>query len=127
MSRIHSHKKKNKKKAKQEIETILYHLCHLAKTFAHDPEKADLLVRRSLRIARKTNVRLSKEQKYFICRTCHSFLSPGSRARIRFHQHRCILLCKQCKHITRIPYKATKPPSSHKRALSKTNDEPFVD
>lgn len=69
-----------------------------------DLAKASSLVRRAKKIALSTRVRIPKDLKKRICRSCGAYLISGNNATIRTQRGKVVIRCFECKHISRIPY-----------------------
>lgn len=76
------------------------HLFGLAAEYAPlQPELSDRYVQMALKLSKRTRVRIPKHWKYFVCKSCHSFLYPGSRSRVRISQERSphvVVTCLVC-------------------------------
>ncbi|MGC8936602.1 MAG: ribonuclease P protein component 4 [Candidatus Methanomethylicaceae archaeon] len=76
-----------------------------------DPSLSDRYVEMALQISMRTNVRIPRRFKYFICKSCHSFLYPGIRSRIRISPRRSphiVVTCLVCGATKRYPIKTHK-------------------
>jgi ribonuclease P protein subunit RPR2 len=62
------------------------------------------MVAEMLEFKRKTRLSLPSYVKRFICKKCNSPLTPGRNLRIRTKNRHLVYLCKDCRHISRIPY-----------------------
>lgn len=62
-----------------------------------------------VRLARKISLRykvpFTKEQKILFCKKCESYLAPNKTSRIRVSRGKMVVLCLNCKKITRYIYK----------------------
>ncbi|MCC6013057.1 MAG: ribonuclease P [Candidatus Verstraetearchaeota archaeon] len=59
-----------------------------------------------IKISQRTRVRIPRNLKYFICKSCHSLLYPGITSRIRLSPRRSshiIVTCLICGRIKRYP------------------------
>jgi ribonuclease P protein subunit RPR2 len=56
------------------------------------------------RIGMRYNVPLPSPYRRFFCRTCGSYLAPGSAATFRLHRSRIVVTCKACGRVYRFPY-----------------------
>jgi len=65
------------------------------------------LSKRYVELARKLgmryNIRIQKDFRYKICRSCNAFLGSSATSRVRCSRGRIIIYCKNCGKITRIP------------------------
>lgn len=88
------------------------HLFKLAiDNFKLNPSLSDRYVEMAIEISMRTRTRIPKKWKYFICKSCHSFLYPGIRARIRIAQRRTphvVVTCLVCGAIKRYLIKKRK-------------------
>ncbi|MGQ9760133.1 MAG: ribonuclease P protein component 4 [Candidatus Methanomethylicaceae archaeon] len=72
------------------------------------PSLSDRYVEMALQISSRTKVRIPKRWKFFLCKSCHSFLYPGIRSRIRLSQRRSphlVVTCLVCGAMKRYPLK----------------------
>ncbi len=98
------------KKALKEINYLLT----LAEKAAleNDLEWSRKLVMHALRFSMKTNVRIPRDRKYYICKKCGSYLIPGKNATVRLHvkgrKSYITIRCLTCGAIKRMPYKPRK-------------------
>ena len=91
--------------AMQHIKTLF----HLARETIHEnPDLAQRYVSTARKIAMAAKVRLPKEYKRQICKSCKSFILPGINSRVRVRQRRephMVITCLRCGKQTRIPLK----------------------
>ncbi|MDH5806464.1 MAG: ribonuclease P protein component 4 [Candidatus Methanomethylicaceae archaeon] len=76
-----------------------------------NPSLSDRYVEMALEISKRTRVRIPKKWKYFICKSCHSFLYPGIRSRVRIVPRRSphvVITCLICGEIKRYLIKKRK-------------------
>jgi len=66
-------------------------------------ELADRYVSLAFTVAKRYNVRLSKDQKSVFCRTCQAYLIAPRTAMVRVRGGRVIRHCLKCQDIRRIP------------------------
>ncbi|MCQ5363310.1 MAG: ribonuclease P [Candidatus Methanomethylicia archaeon] len=87
-------------------------LFRLAEANIHsNPSYSDRYVEMAIQISKRTNVRIPKSWKYFMCKSCHSFLYPGIRSRIRISPRRSphiVVTCLVCGTTKRYPIKTKK-------------------
>jgi ribonuclease P protein subunit RPR2 len=99
-----------RKKDKRILREINY-LLHLA--YITESNNNNFLSRRmvehALKLSQKTNVRIPREKKLFLCKKCGTILIPGKTAMIRLHRKGrrsyISIKCLNCGNIKRIPYK----------------------
>lgn len=72
--------------------------------FSEDKALANRYVALARRIAMKLNVRLPSELRRKYCRHCQAFLMPGRNCRVRLREGKVVYLCRECRHMTRLPY-----------------------
>ena len=91
--------------ALQRIQRLFY----LAREAIHrDPVLAQRYTRIARRVAMAARIRLPKEYRQQVCRTCKSFILPGVNCRIRIKQKRephLVITCLNCGGRMRIPLK----------------------
>ncbi|MDH5811992.1 MAG: ribonuclease P [Candidatus Verstraetearchaeota archaeon] len=76
-----------------------------------NPALSDRYVEMAIQISKRTNVRIPRPWKYFVCKSCHSFLYPGIRSRIRISPRRSshvVVTCLVCGTAKRYPIKTKK-------------------
>jgi len=60
-------------------------------------------------LARKISLRykvsLTKQQKMLFCKKCGAYLYPHNTSRVRVSRGKIVILCLECKHISRYMYK----------------------
>ncbi len=105
MRKYQGKKRYAKKIAKERID-ILFTLADKA-TKNNDFELARRYVELILKISRKYKVRLKKEQKYMICKKCHTYLLPGKTAKVRLKRGKVVVKCERCGNYKRYPIKRT--------------------
>ena len=66
-------------------------------------ERAREYVRRARRIAERHRLRLPRAFAHSICRSCDSFLVPGTNARVRTQSGHVVVTC-ECGKQARYPY-----------------------
>jgi ribonuclease P protein subunit RPR2 len=66
--------------------------------------RADRYAQLARRIGMRYNVSLPTPYRRFYCRSCGSYLAPGSTAAFRVRRSRVIVTCKICGRIYRFPY-----------------------
>ncbi len=92
--------KKSQSSSIKEVENLF---AQAQLVFKNDKSKANLLVKKARKLAMKSRTRLPNELKRKFCKHCNSFLIPSINSRIRIHDAKVIILCKECKKFTRIP------------------------
>ncbi|MCJ2519731.1 MAG: hypothetical protein LN412_02125 [Candidatus Thermoplasmatota archaeon] len=56
------------------------------------------------RIGMRYNVPLTPAFRRLLCRSCGSYMDPGSNASVRLRRSRVIITCRTCGRIYRFPY-----------------------
>lgn len=87
--------------AKERIER-LFELAE--REFGHDPELTRAWLELARRISMRTRVRIPRELKRRMCRSCHRMLVPGRSARVRLKRGRVCITCLACGRVMRYPY-----------------------
>ena len=103
---------KTRRIAFQRIQT-LFRLAH--EVFGANPILAQRYVDLSRRIGMAANVRLPKEYRLQVCRSCKQFILPGVNCRVRMKQRRephIVITCFNCGNHTRIPLMKRRSKSS---------------
>lgn len=94
--------------ALQRIQRLFF----LARKIVHaDPALAQRYIRIARRVAMAAKIRLPKEYRQQVCKTCKSFILPGVNCRIRIRQKReshLVITCLNCGEQMRIPLKKVK-------------------
>ncbi len=103
MRKYQGKKRYAKKIAKERIE-ILFSMANKA-TKNNEFDLARRYVDLILKISRKYKVRLKKEQKYRICKKCHTYLVPGKTAKVRLKKGKVVVKCERCGNYKRYPIK----------------------
>lgn len=100
-------KMKNNKKENQRIaqERISGLFKQASLIFKEDSKLSNRYMNLARKISLKHKTPFSKEQKIQFCKKCQSFLVPGNNARIRTNKGKLVVLCLNCKHISRYKYK----------------------
>ena len=62
-------------------------------------------VRQARKISMKYRVRIPRQYRPHLCKTCGSFLVPHENARYRIKRHRVVVQCLNCGSIKRYPLK----------------------
>jgi ribonuclease P protein subunit RPR2 len=90
--------------AKERIE-ILFNLAE--KEFKKYPERSMRYIQLARKIGLRYNVRLSKELKRKICKSCNSLLIPGLTEKIRIDSRTKTVSrkCLKCERVYHQPYK----------------------
>jgi len=79
-------------------------ISHLSNLLLHpENELANSAARDLIRISKRHGVRVSKENRSLICRTCKSNLRPGYNARIRLVGSNRKITCINCNRVYRFP------------------------
>ena len=69
-----------------------------------DKELSITIVKDILTFSRKTNTKIPRDVKRFICKNCNVVLIPGINLRVRLNNRHLVYFCKECNHIFRYPY-----------------------
>lgn len=96
--------KTNKKIAIKHIEELF---SQAENTYKKDIQLASKYVKLARKISLKYKTPFKKSQKTKFCKKCETYLIPGQNARIRVNKGKIIVLCKNCKQISRYLYKKT--------------------
>jgi len=98
-----SRKKRIIKFAKKHIEELFN---KAIEEYQINPYIASKYIDLILEISKRTNVRLPKKIKMFICKKCRNLLVPGKNATVRIDSrgHKLIIHCKVCGNIKRYPF-----------------------
>lgn len=85
----------------------IYILLGLAKQYLKkEPELACRYIELARKVGMKCNVRIPKEKKLYICKTCNLPLLPGFNCRIRIRSEggtKTVITCLKCGAIKRYP------------------------
>lgn len=81
-----------------------------------DKELANRYIELARKIAMKFNLKLPKELRKMVCRSCKRFLMPGITAKTRIKNRTLYIYCYFCKHINRYPLEK-------KKVLEKNRDK----
>lgn len=73
--------------------------------FSQNPKYSNNCVKLARKISLKNKVSFTKEQKILFCKKCQSYLKPSKTSRLRVSRGKIIVLCLNCKHISRYVYK----------------------
>jgi ribonuclease P protein subunit RPR2 len=68
------------------------------------------------RIAMRYQISLPRDLRQRVCKSCGTFLVPGSTARIRLRPTRVVVTCLACGAIKRLSHGIPRPPSKQKFA-----------
>ena len=98
---------KNKKIQKSIAKKRIINLFNLAdeKALSGDINLANRYIEIARRISMRNLVRIPSDKKRKFCKHCYSYLLPDLNCRIRIHNKRVIIYCKNCNKFTRIPLK----------------------
>ncbi|MCF7866447.1 ribonuclease P [Candidatus Woesearchaeota archaeon] len=102
LRKIKNSKNNNKKIAKERIEE-LFNLAE--KTYSKEPKMACEYAKSARKFSLKYKQPFTKSQKTRFCKQCESYLFPGLNSRLRVNKGKIIVLCNNCKHISRYIYK----------------------
>jgi ribonuclease P protein subunit RPR2 len=71
-----------------------------------NPSLSHRYIEIAIKISQRTRVKIPRNLKYFICKSCHSLLYPGITSRIRISPRRnphIVVTCMVCGRIKRYP------------------------
>jgi len=93
--------KRDKKKQKNAIKKIATkNICELfsfaTKIFDESKELANRYVKIALLTRNKSNAKLTKKQKSYYCKKCHTFLMPGKNCTVRTKNKNVLYHCNNC-------------------------------
>ena len=74
--------------------------------FKESPQLAHRYVHLAFKLSTKYKARIPSELKRRFCKNCLSYLVPSVNCRVRTSKGRLVILCLECQHYTRVPYKA---------------------
>lgn len=83
--------------------SILFELAD-CKAIEHKFELADRYAQLARRISTRYNIRLPREHKRKICKSCNRYLLPGVNLRVRTYRAKIIYRCLNCNRIYRLPF-----------------------
>lgn len=86
-------------------ENIQIYFEEAKKRFAAAPDLAHRYMQMARSMAMRFRVCIPPKLRWRMCKNCLHYLVPGSNARIRVEKGMRIILCKDCKHISRFRYK----------------------
>lgn len=72
--------------------------------YSDHPERSDRYVLLARRIGMRYRVSLPRELKRRLCKSCHSYLVPGSNSRVRLRGSYIVVTCLKCGNQMRYPY-----------------------
>lgn len=75
------------------------------KLFVESPNYANNCMRLARKISLRYKVSFSREQKILFCKKCERYLFPSKTARVRVSQGKIVVVCNNCKTISRYLYK----------------------
>lgn len=76
------------------------------KLIVKDPELSRRYVKLAWRIGMKSNVRMRREEKLYLCRKCYTLLVPGVNCRVRVRAEagtKTVITCLECGSMRRYP------------------------
>ena len=75
------------------------------------PERSRRYMEMAHRLSMRYNVTIPPGLKRRFCSSCKSYLVPGKNSRVRTSpsQKAVIVTCKECGHVSRLPYRKEKP------------------
>jgi ribonuclease P protein subunit RPR2 len=100
---------KNKKHQKSIAKNRIIKLFKLAekKALSGNLNLANRYIEIARNISMRNLVRIPNNLKRNFCKHCYCYLLPHINCRIRLHDKRIIIYCKNCNSFTRIPLKKT--------------------
>ena len=97
-------------KARAEVATVASERIHILLNLAQEMAlKDESLSRRYVALARKisqrTKVKIPREMKKYLCKSCGIALIPGQNTKIRLHARRTgiVITCLSCGYVKRYP------------------------
>ena len=98
---------KNKKYQKSIAKNRIIKLFNLAekKALSGNLNLANRYIEIARRISMRNLVRIPNKFKRRFCKHCYCYLLPNTNCRIRLHNKKIIIYCKNCNSFTRIPLK----------------------
>lgn len=76
-----------------------------ASVYDQRPDLSNRYVAIARRISMRHRVGIPGHLKRQVCKKCHSYLKPGSNARVRVDGRNVVITCLKCGGIRRYPYK----------------------
>ena len=93
--------------------------------FLEHPERSDRYVTMARKLSTKYNTKIPRKWNRRFCKNCYKFLSYGHNSTVRLVNEEVNIICGECGHIMKIPYKKEK--KNRRRAknesIKKRNDE----
>lgn len=120
MARPKINKKLQKKIAVKRIDQ-LFDLATQESVKNNRLDRANRLTLLARKLAMKLRLRLPIKHKRRFCKKCYTYLSPSKNARIRTSRGKVVILCFNCKHLTRIPYLKEKKQKKNKEIAKNKN------
>lgn len=104
-SRMAGIKKRATRQRALAQENIRIYFEEAQKRVATAPDLAHRYMRMARNMAMRFRVPIPSDLCLRMCKHCRHYLVPGRNARIRVEKGMRIILCKDCKHISRFRYK----------------------
>lgn len=94
-------------KRKKEIadENIAHYFEQAKQRYATAPDLAHRYMAMARKMALRFRVRIPSDLRWRVCNKCCHYLVPAKNARVRVDKGMRIILCKDCKSISRFRYK----------------------
>ncbi len=73
--------------------------------YATHPERSSRYAALARRMGMRHRVRLPRELRQKVCRSCNSYLVPGSTSRVRLQKNNICITCLKCGKAMRYPHK----------------------
>ncbi|HLF54627.1 MAG TPA: ribonuclease P protein component 4 [Candidatus Nanoarchaeia archaeon] len=73
-----------------------------------NPERSKRYVAIAKRVGLRNRVRMPKEWRRRICKSCDVLLLPGKNCRVRLHEGKVVYRCLECGGVMRYPYQVKK-------------------
>jgi|TARA_Y100000310_G_scaffold281258_1_gene301608 ribonuclease P protein subunit RPR2 len=105
MSKKHVRAKSSENNKKVAKERILELFKQAKLKFKGNKSLANRYVGLARKIAMKYRLSIPKDLRRKFCKKCYKYLVPGVNCRIRIQKGKRVLLCMECKYISRIHFK----------------------
>jgi ribonuclease P protein subunit RPR2 len=69
--------------------------------FKDNPDLSDRYVNLARKMSMKANIPIPRDLKKKFCKSCYSYLKPGSNLKVRLHRSTLIYTCGKCGNIMR--------------------------
>ncbi len=78
------------------------------KQFIKHPERSNRYVELAQKLSMKYNTSIPEQWSRRFCKNCNCFLYPGHNSSVRLFNESVNILCEECGHIMKIPYRREK-------------------